>query len=99
MERTCSVRTVDFGSLKALVSVQLGDLEIRGFKVIDGGDGKPWVAPPSREMMREGRKEYYNIVRFLEADAKRSFNEWVLKAYRREINGNGGNGGNGRNGG
>jgi len=89
MERTCSVKTVDFGSLKALVSVQMGDLEIRGFKVIDQEGGKPWVAMPSREVVREGRKEYFNIVRFPEPEDKRSFSEWVLKAYRREINGNG----------
>ncbi|MHC4781342.1 MAG: hypothetical protein ACYTFG_22430 [Planctomycetota bacterium] len=48
MERTCAVKLVEFGSLKALVSVQVGDMEVRGFKVIDQGDNKPWVAPRRR---------------------------------------------------
>ena len=29
MERTCSIKSVDFGSLRALVTVQLGEMEIR----------------------------------------------------------------------
>ncbi|GEM_PF-3508202 len=94
MKRTCSVKPVDFGSLRALVSVQMGDMEVRGFKVIDQGNGQPWVAPPSREITRDGRKEYYDIVRFSDVESKRDFGNWVLKAYEAEIDGNGG--GNGR---
>jgi DNA-binding cell septation regulator SpoVG len=88
MERSCDIRLVDFGSLRALVSVTIGDLEIRGFKVLDQGDNKPWVAPPSREIHRDGQKEYYNIVRFTEKDAERAFNDWVLRAYRSARNEN-----------
>lgn len=89
MERTCEIRLVDFGSLKALVSVRIDDMEIRGFKVIDQGDGpeKRWVAPPSREIIREGKKEYYNIVKFMDDEAKGAFQDWVLAAYDREMNG------------
>ena len=89
MERSCQIKTVDFGSLRALVTVQLGEMEIRGFKVIDQGDGKPWVAPPSREVLRDGKKEYFDVVRFLDQDARRDFSDWVLKAYKRQGNGNG----------
>ncbi|MHC4598982.1 MAG: septation protein SpoVG family protein [Planctomycetota bacterium] len=89
MEKACEVRLVDFGSLKALVSVRFGDMEIRGFKVIDSGDGKAWVASPSREIHKDGKKEYYNIVRFTENEAKNAFSKWVLKAYFHEKNGNG----------
>jgi DNA-binding cell septation regulator SpoVG len=81
--RTCNIKLVDFGSLKALVSVQIHGMEIRGFKVIDQGDDKPWVAPPSREILRDGRKEYFNIVRFAEPEDKREFNDWILSEYRK----------------
>lgn len=87
MERTCMVRVVDFGSLKALVSVHLGDMEIRGFKVIDQGDGKPWVASPSREIIREGRKEFYDIVRFADKEKRQEFSAWVLQEYEKALKG------------
>lgn len=81
MKRTCTVKMLDFGSLKALVSVQMGDMEIRGFKVIDQGDGNPWVASPSREINRNGNKEYFNIVRFNTSEARQEFKNWILGEY------------------
>ena len=110
MKRSCSLKLVDFGSLKALVTVQLEDVQIRGFKVIDQGQGKAWVAPPSREVVRDGKKEYFDVVRFVDEDARREFNSWILASYRAEAGGaakpavaaaggNGGNGGSGGNGG
>jgi DNA-binding cell septation regulator SpoVG len=88
MERKCEIRIVDFGSLKALVSVTIGDMEIRGFKVIDQGDGKPWIAHPDREILRDGRKEYFNIVRIEDKDARRDFHSWLLSEYEKARNGN-----------
>lgn len=84
MDRTASVKILDFGSLKAFVSVNFDGMEIRGFKVIDQGDGKPWVAMPSREIVKEGRKEFYNIVRFNDKDKRVEFSDWVLRCYREE---------------
>lgn len=86
MERTCSIRLVDFGSLKALVNVQVADLEIRGFKVIDEGNGKPWISPPAREIVREGRKEFYNIVRFPDREKRQEFDAWILQEYEKALN-------------
>ena len=85
MEKTeykFAVKRVDFGSLKALVTVSIGGMEIRGFKVIDQGDGKPWVSSPSREILKGGKKEYYNIVRFSDEEARKEFDEALLAAYR-----------------
>jgi DNA-binding cell septation regulator SpoVG len=81
------VKRVDFGSLKALVSVKLEvpGIEIRGFKVIEQDGRDPWVSVPSREINREGQKEYYNIVRFADDDAKKKFNEEVLEAYNKQV--------------
>ena len=83
MEFTCNIKMVDFGSLKALVSIQIEDMEIRGFKVIDQGDGKPWVASPSREILKGGQKEYYNIVRFADEEARKRFDAKVIEEYRK----------------
>lgn len=85
MERTCTIKLVDFGSLKALASVTIDGMEIRGFRIIYQESGEPWVAPPSREVVRDGCKEYYNIVRFTTHDARHEFNEWVLEEYRKAI--------------
>lgn len=84
MTFTCKFRLVDFGSLKALVSVMIEGMEIRGFKIIDQGDGKPWVSPPSREILKGGKKEYYNIVRFEDTEAQRVFYDRILELYRAE---------------
>ena len=83
-EMTVSVKVVNFGSLKALASVTIDGMEIRGFKVIDS-DVSTWVASPSREIVRDGRKEYYNIVRFEDQEKKRQFEEAVLEEYRRAV--------------
>ena len=86
MKRECEIRMVDFGSLRALVSVTIDGIEIRGFKVIDTGEGdeKQWVAPPSREVIRDGKKEFYNIVRFEDQETKKEFNNWILEEFRRQ---------------
>ena len=83
MDFTCAIKLVDFGSLKALVSIQIEDLEIRGFKVIDQGDGNPWVSPPTREIIRDGKKDYYLIVRFPDEEARKRFDAKVLEEYRK----------------
>jgi len=89
MERTAEVRLVDFGSLKALIHICVGPMFVRGFKVIDQGEGKVWIAPPSREIVREGRKEYYDIVRWANKEAKEEFDKWALEMYaqaRKDMN-------------
>lgn len=78
------VKRVDFGSLKALVSVTIDGIVIRGFKVVNQ-DSKTgaWIAPPSREIKRNGKTEFYSIVRFVDDERKKKFNEEILEAYRK----------------
>lgn len=88
MSRTATFKMVDFGSLKALAAVTIdSNMEIRGFKIIDSdnGDG-PWVGMPSREMVRDGRKDYIDVVRFVgeDADSKRKeFHNWLIGEYKK----------------
>lgn len=78
------MRLVDFGSLKAMFTVHLGDLEIRGFKVLDQGGGKPpWIGVPSREIVKDGKREYYDIVRWSSEEARATFQELALEEYRK----------------
>ena len=86
MEFTCEFKLVDFGSLKALATVKFDGFEIRGFKIIDNGNGNgdgPWVGMPSREVVRDGRKDYFDIVRFSDDEAKKAFTVKVLEEYRK----------------
>ena len=84
MEKTCTFKHVDFGSLKALVTVHFEEFEIRGFKVIES-NGNPFIGMPSREVIKDGKKDYYDIVRFMDQDSKRDFSDWLLNAYQREL--------------
>ena len=77
----CELKMVDFGSLKALATVRLGPIGIRGFKIIDQGDGKPWIGMPSREVTKNGKKEYYDIVIFQDDDIRRAFCKKILDEY------------------
>ena len=93
MDRTCTFKHVEFGSLKALVTVQFDEFEIRGFKVIDSKNGL-WVGMPSRESLKDGKREFFDIVRFTDQESKREFSDWMLDAYKRELES--GNSENGR---
>jgi hypothetical protein len=80
-----TVRIVDFGSLKALVSIKMMEMEIRGFKVIEKPDGGRYVAPPTREVYRDGKPEYFNLVRLGSKEATQKFRRLILDAYDAEL--------------
>lgn len=85
MEYVCEFKLVDFGSLKALATVKFDGFEIRGFKIIATDEGAPWVGMPSREVVRDGKKEYFDIVRFEDPEKRREFQEKVLGEYSKAI--------------
>ena len=101
MKMECKIRLVEFGSVKALVSVTYGDLEIKGFKVIDQGTDGPWVSMPSREFQKNGDRQFFNIIYIPDTAKRKEFNDWIIKEYRNAGcetgSGSGGNGGS-RNG-
>ena len=79
---TAEIKLVDFGSLRALCSLDAGLFTVRGFKIIDQGDGKPWIASPTREIMRDGKKEYLDVVRFDDPAEKNKFQAWLIARFR-----------------
>jgi len=83
MEKSCKIRLVEFGSIKALVSVIYGDLEIRGFKVIDQEGEAPWVAMPSREFQKGGDRQFFNIVYVPDEAKRKEFVDWIIEEYRK----------------
>lgn len=85
MNRTCSFKLVEFGNLKALVTVTIGEVELRGFKILRSSNGATWVGMPSREGARDGKREYFDVVRFPDKVARREFCDWLLNAYKREV--------------
>jgi DNA-binding cell septation regulator SpoVG len=81
------VKLVEFGTIKALVSVTCGDFEIRGFKVVDHEGGNPWVSMPSREYQKDGERQFYDIVFFPDPEKRRAFAGRVLDAYKTALRG------------
>jgi hypothetical protein len=86
---TVTFNHVDFGSLKALATVTIFGMDIRGFKVLSTDAVKPdsdqnsemWVGMPSREVLRDGKKDYFDIVRFADDVAKKAFRDWMVECY------------------
>ncbi len=87
MKRECNVKVVEFGSVKALVSINYGDLEIRGFKVIDHEGGNPWISMPSREYQKNGERQFFDIILFPDPEKRKEFSKWLVHEYRSALNG------------
>lgn len=82
------IKIMDTGNLKAFASVilptEVGDIEVKGFKVMEGKDGGLWVAMPSREVKRDGKTEYFNQVYIEDKDAYEAFRNKIIDAYYAE---------------
>lgn len=85
MECKATMKLVDFGTLKALVHVRFGPMTVRGFKVLKVRDEEPWVASPSREVLRDGQTEYYDVILWENEEVKKEFDTWILKAYNEHL--------------
>ncbi len=86
MNKECKIRLVDFGSVKALASVVYGDLEIKGFRIIDQNGEEPWVSMPSREYQKNGDRQFFNIVFIPDAARRKEFTDWIIKEYHNASN-------------
>lgn len=85
MREAIRVQLVEQGSVRALVSIKFGEIEIRGFRVMRSKGGGLWVASPSRETVREGKREFEDFVHFETKEAKKAFRDRVVETYRAEL--------------
>lgn len=85
-----TIKIMNAGSLKALASIKFGEMEIRGFKVIETPAGGRYVAPPSREVLRGNTPTYHDQVKFDSKEAQKVFRDIIIAEYKkaREADGN-----------
>lgn len=74
---------VNFGSIKAFITVNIGPVEIRGFKIIEYG-GRVRVQAPGCAVTCDGMTEHYEYVRFSDKDSREAFVRLVLSKYEEE---------------
>lgn len=82
-----SIKTGDWGTLKGIADVTfdepgIGEVIVKGFKIMVGQDGGLWVAMPSKEVQKEGEKKYINIVFVPDQDGYTNFRNKIVDAYR-----------------
>jgi DNA-binding cell septation regulator SpoVG len=85
MDMKINVLLVDFGSVKAFVSVTIDYIEIRGFRVVDQNDGDAWVAMPSREFQAQGEVKNFNLLHIADPDKKKAFCDTILAEYVKKV--------------
>ena len=81
------LRIIDKGSLKATADItlpsDLGDVTVRGFRVIHDGSKAPWVGYPSSSYVKNGETIRYPLLQ-LSARLKNHLAEAILAEYERQ---------------
>ncbi len=89
IENQLEIELVDWGKVRATANLYYGDFLIKGFKVVDPGDGKPlWVGMPSKQIPNpdgSGEQVWKQMVQVRETSRKRAFENFVLRAYREKL--------------
>jgi hypothetical protein len=65
-------KAIDSGALKGSFTLDIGQMEIRGWKHFQK-DGKSWVTPPQCEYEEDGETRYCNFCYFPDRDVYRRF--------------------------
>ena len=86
--RVTRIRPIEKGNLKAFADVQIGEIEVRGFRVIQQPSQGAWVSVPQTEYTKDNEKRYHNIV-VLSEDLKQKVDAEILRAWG-ETKNNGG---------
>ncbi len=84
-----TIKTGDWGTLKGIADVTfdepgVGEIIVKGFKIMVGQDGGLWVAMPSKEVQKDGEKKYINQVYIPDGDGYTNFRNMIIDAYRVE---------------
>lgn len=75
------IKSIEKGNFRGFADVQVGEIEIRGFRIIQQPGQDAWVSVPQTEYIKDDEKRYYNII-VLPDDLKREVESAVLSAWR-----------------
>ncbi len=78
--RVLKIKKIEKGALQAFVDVQIGQVQIKGFRVVKQPDQSAWVSVPQTEQVKSGEKRYFNLIE-LPNDLKRKVQDAVLAAW------------------
>ncbi len=81
--RVLKIKKIEKGALQAFVDVEIGQVQIKGFRVVKQPDQSAWVSVPQTEYVKNGEKRYANLIE-LPDDLKRKVQDAVLAAWERE---------------
>ena len=79
-----NVRQFDSGSLRASADVQLGDILIKGFRVVQQPNQRAWISPPQREWVDENGKKHFAPIVTLSGRLKAEVEAVLLSAWNEE---------------
>ncbi len=78
--RVVKIKKIEKGALQAFVDVQIGQVQIKGFRVVKQPGQSAWVSVPQTEQVKNGEKRYFNLIE-LPNDLKRKVQDAILVAW------------------
>lgn len=81
--RVLKIKKIEKGALQAFVDVQIGQVEIKSFRVVKQPGQRAWVSVPQAEYVKNGEKRYFNLID-LPNGLKRKVQDAVLVAWERQ---------------
>ena len=81
--RVIKIKKIEKGALQAFAEVQIGQVQIKGFRVVKQPNQSAWVSVPQVEYVKDGEKRYFNLID-LPNDLKRKVQDAVLVAWEKQ---------------
>jgi len=81
--RVLKIKKIEKGALQAFVDVEIGQVQIKGFRVVKQPDQSAWVSVPQTEYVKNGEKRYANLIE-LPDGLKRKVQDAVLAAWEKQ---------------
>ena len=74
------------GNIKAFVDIEIQGLTVRGIKVIQQNNQKPYIRLPEVSFIgSDGKKHYKHILEIKDPELKKDLNKVVLFTYYKEL--------------
>jgi hypothetical protein len=77
-------RIVDKGAVAGRFTLQINDLQIRGWSHFRSDNGAEWVNGPQREYEKDGERKYFSFCYIEDKDRWRQFQVWALAEIERQ---------------